>query len=170
MLRVAPLPLVTTYAYVNPVVAVILGAIVLGEPIDARTVVAGGVIVVAVALIVTARGRMRRPSAGARHRARPRARNRRGTRAGRWIVSGTRSEAGLDALTRSGDAAAIAAQEPRPGDEEQAGARRQDQPERPRAGVSVDQAADDQMPQPERRGTGQRDADDQHDETDRTGR
>ncbi len=63
LLRVAPLPLVTTYAYVNPVVAVILGAIVLNEPIDARTVIAGGVIVFAVALIVTARGRMRRPIA-----------------------------------------------------------------------------------------------------------
>ena len=61
MLRVAPLPLVATYAYVNPVVAVILGAIVLGETIDARTVVAGAVIVFAVALIVTARGRMKRP-------------------------------------------------------------------------------------------------------------
>ena len=61
MLRVAPLPLVATYAYVNPVVAVILGAIVLGEPIDARTVVAGAVIVFAVALIVTARGRMKSP-------------------------------------------------------------------------------------------------------------
>ena len=61
MLRVAPLPLVTTYAYVNPVVAVILGAIVLGETIDPRTVVAGTVIVVAVALIVTARGRMTAP-------------------------------------------------------------------------------------------------------------
>ena len=42
MLRVAPLPLVATYAYVNPVVAVILGAIVLGEPIEPRTVLAGG--------------------------------------------------------------------------------------------------------------------------------
>ena len=63
MLRVAPLPLVTTYAYVNPVVAVILGAIVLGEVIDARTVVAGTIIVVAVALIVTARGRMAAPRA-----------------------------------------------------------------------------------------------------------
>ena len=52
---------VATYAYVNPVVAVILGAIVLGEPLDARTVVAGAVIVVAVALIVTARGRMQAP-------------------------------------------------------------------------------------------------------------
>jgi len=62
MLRVAPLALVTTYAYVNPVVAVILGAIVLGEVIDVRTVVAGTVIVVAVALIVTARGRMTAPN------------------------------------------------------------------------------------------------------------
>jgi drug/metabolite transporter (DMT)-like permease len=61
LLRVAPLPLVATYAYVNPVVAVILGAIVLQEPIDARTVLAGGVIVGAVALIVTARGRMSSP-------------------------------------------------------------------------------------------------------------
>jgi drug/metabolite transporter (DMT)-like permease len=55
---------VTTYAYVNPVVAVILGAIVLGEVIDARTVVAGTIIVAAVALIVTARGRMAAPRAG----------------------------------------------------------------------------------------------------------
>lgn len=61
LLRVAPLPLITTYAYVNPVVAVILGAIVLSEPIDLRTVVAGAVIVAAVALIVTSRGRMRAP-------------------------------------------------------------------------------------------------------------
>jgi drug/metabolite transporter (DMT)-like permease len=61
LLRVAPLPLIATYAYVNPVVAVILGAIILQEPIDLRTLVAGGVIVAAVALIVTARGRMRAP-------------------------------------------------------------------------------------------------------------
>jgi drug/metabolite transporter (DMT)-like permease len=61
MIRVAPLPLVATYAYVNPVVAVILGAIVLSEPIEPRTILAGAVIVVAVALIVTARGRMARP-------------------------------------------------------------------------------------------------------------
>ena len=63
MLRVAPLALVTTYAYVNPVVAVILGAIVLGEPIDLRTIVAGSIIVAAVALIVTARGRLTAPRA-----------------------------------------------------------------------------------------------------------
>ncbi len=62
LVRVAPLSLVTTYAYVNPVVAVALGAIVLGEPIEPRTVLAGAIIVGAVAVIVTARGRMRRPA------------------------------------------------------------------------------------------------------------
>jgi drug/metabolite transporter (DMT)-like permease len=65
LLRVAPLPLIATYAYVNPVVAVALGALVHDEPIDPRTLVAGAVIVVAVALIVTARGRMRSPHAEA---------------------------------------------------------------------------------------------------------
>lgn len=62
LLRVAPLPLIATYAYVNPVVAVILGAIVLREPIEPRTLVAGAVIVGAVALIITARGRMTAPT------------------------------------------------------------------------------------------------------------
>jgi drug/metabolite transporter (DMT)-like permease len=65
LLRVAPLPLVATYAYVNPVVAVVLGALVRSEPVDARTLVAGTVIVFAVALIVTARGRMRAPRGAA---------------------------------------------------------------------------------------------------------
>jgi drug/metabolite transporter (DMT)-like permease len=62
LLRVAPLPLIATYAYVNPVVAVFLGALVLSEPIEPRTIVAGAVIVTAVALIVTTRGRMRTPA------------------------------------------------------------------------------------------------------------
>jgi drug/metabolite transporter (DMT)-like permease len=61
MLRVAPLPLVATYAYVNPVIAVILGAIILAEPIEPRMLLAGAIIVGAVALIVTARGRMAPP-------------------------------------------------------------------------------------------------------------
>jgi drug/metabolite transporter (DMT)-like permease len=65
LLRVAPLPLIATYAYVNPVVAVILGAIVLGETLTPTKLIAGGVIVFAVALIITARGRMRRPTVGA---------------------------------------------------------------------------------------------------------
>jgi drug/metabolite transporter (DMT)-like permease len=62
LLRVAPLPLIATYAYVNPVVAVLLGALVLHESIEPRTLVAGAVIVTAVALIVTTRGRMRTPA------------------------------------------------------------------------------------------------------------
>jgi drug/metabolite transporter (DMT)-like permease len=57
LLRVAPISRVTTYAYVNPIVAVALGAVVLSEPITPRTVVAAVVIIVAVALIVTARSR-----------------------------------------------------------------------------------------------------------------
>ena len=54
LLRVAPLPFIATYAYVNPVVAVILGTVVREEPLDPRTLGA-------VALIVTARGRMVAP-------------------------------------------------------------------------------------------------------------
>jgi len=44
---------VFTYAYVNPLVAVFLGWLVLSEPIGLRTLAAGGLIVVAVAIIVT---------------------------------------------------------------------------------------------------------------------
>jgi drug/metabolite transporter (DMT)-like permease len=62
LLTKAPLPLIATYAYVNPVVAVALGALVLHESIEPRTLIAGGIIVFAVALIVTARGRMQRPA------------------------------------------------------------------------------------------------------------
>ena len=61
LLRVAPLPLIATYAYVNPIVAVALGAIVLQEPIEPRTLLAGAIIVFAVALIVTTRSRMPSP-------------------------------------------------------------------------------------------------------------
>jgi drug/metabolite transporter (DMT)-like permease len=55
LLRVTRTSLVGTYAYVNPVVAVLLGWAMLGEPITVQTLIAGGVIVVAVALIVSAR-------------------------------------------------------------------------------------------------------------------
>jgi drug/metabolite transporter (DMT)-like permease len=54
LLRAAPTSLVGTYAYVNPVVAVMLGAIVLDEPIGWRTLVGGGIILASVALIVRA--------------------------------------------------------------------------------------------------------------------
>ena len=55
LLRTAPTSLVGTYAYVNPVVAVALGALVLGEPLDARVLLGGGAILAAVILIVSAR-------------------------------------------------------------------------------------------------------------------
>ena len=64
LIGVAPLQRVATYAYVNPVVAVILGWLVLSEPLTPRTIVAGIVIVAAVALIVTGRGRTQ-PAAAA---------------------------------------------------------------------------------------------------------
>jgi drug/metabolite transporter (DMT)-like permease len=55
LLRNAQVSLVATYAYVNPVVAVFLGAVFLGEAVTTRTLVAGGIVLGAVALIVTAR-------------------------------------------------------------------------------------------------------------------
>jgi drug/metabolite transporter (DMT)-like permease len=54
LVRNASLSLVGTYAYVNPIVAVGLGALLLGEAITLRAVIAGVVIVVGVALIVAA--------------------------------------------------------------------------------------------------------------------
>ena len=57
LLRSAPLSLVSTYAYVNPVVAVVLGAIFVGEILTPRILVAGTIILAAVALIVVARNR-----------------------------------------------------------------------------------------------------------------
>ncbi len=60
LLRVAPLPRIATYAYVNPVVAFVLAGLLLNEPIQPRAVVAGAIIIFAVALIVTARGRAAR--------------------------------------------------------------------------------------------------------------
>lgn len=53
----APLTLVGTYAYVNPVVAVILGALILNEPLTSRTLTAGAIIIASVALITWASGR-----------------------------------------------------------------------------------------------------------------
>jgi drug/metabolite transporter (DMT)-like permease len=65
LLKVAPTHLVGTYAYVNPVVAVLLGSLWLGEPITPSILIGGAAIVVAVALIVSARpvaeSRPRRP-------------------------------------------------------------------------------------------------------------
>jgi drug/metabolite transporter (DMT)-like permease len=53
LLRNAPLSLVATYAYVNPVVAVILGALILGEQVTAPILIGGAVVVAGVGLVVS---------------------------------------------------------------------------------------------------------------------
>jgi drug/metabolite transporter (DMT)-like permease len=60
LLRNARTSLVSTYAYVNPVVAVFLGWLILDETVTVRTVVAGAIIVVAVAIIISTGGTARR--------------------------------------------------------------------------------------------------------------
>jgi drug/metabolite transporter (DMT)-like permease len=57
LLRVSTPARVATYAYVNPVVAVLLGWAFAGEAISARMLVAAAIIVGAVALITAAEGR-----------------------------------------------------------------------------------------------------------------
>lgn len=52
LLRAAPTSLVATYAYVNPIVAVALGWLLLGEAVTLQMAVAGVAIVASVALIV----------------------------------------------------------------------------------------------------------------------
>jgi len=49
---------VSTYAYVNPVVAVFLGWLLLDEPIGPRTLVASAIIIAAVAIITTEKSRV----------------------------------------------------------------------------------------------------------------
>ncbi|WP_345566480.1 EamA family transporter [Nonomuraea rosea] len=49
----APISLVSTYAYVNPAVAVALGALVLNEPITTQVIVGGLVILAGVALVIS---------------------------------------------------------------------------------------------------------------------
>ncbi|SDT28490.1 Permease of the drug/metabolite transporter (DMT) superfamily [Streptomyces sp. TLI_053] len=63
LLRSAPLTLVATYAYVNPVVAVLLGWLVLAEPLTGPTLVGGAVVVAGVCLVVSGSRGSGRPSA-----------------------------------------------------------------------------------------------------------
>jgi drug/metabolite transporter (DMT)-like permease len=53
LLRNARTSLVSTYAYVNPIVAVFLGWLILHETVTIRTIAAGAVIVIAVAIIIS---------------------------------------------------------------------------------------------------------------------
>jgi drug/metabolite transporter (DMT)-like permease len=63
LLRNERTSLVSTYAYVNPVVAVFLGWAFLDESISLRTIVAGAMVLAAVALIIATR--QERPTPGA---------------------------------------------------------------------------------------------------------
>jgi drug/metabolite transporter (DMT)-like permease len=51
--------LAATYAYVNPIIAVLLGWLLLDEPVSSRTFVAAAIIIVAVAIITVQRNRHR---------------------------------------------------------------------------------------------------------------
>lgn len=57
----AQLSLTATYAYVNPVVAVALGAFILGEPVTWPILLGGAVVVTGVILVVSGERRARRP-------------------------------------------------------------------------------------------------------------
>ena len=57
LLRAANPVLVSTYAYVNPMVAVFLGWLILSEPVTGKTLAGAAVIVAAVALITSAQRR-----------------------------------------------------------------------------------------------------------------
>jgi drug/metabolite transporter (DMT)-like permease len=59
LLQNAPLSKVATYAYVNPVVAIVLGWLILGEVITPVTAIAAAVIVSSVALVVRSEARAR---------------------------------------------------------------------------------------------------------------
>lgn len=65
LLGVAPVSQVATYAYVNPVVAVVLGALLAGEAVGGTTLGGGLLTVLAVALVVGEQGRRRTVAAPA---------------------------------------------------------------------------------------------------------
>jgi drug/metabolite transporter (DMT)-like permease len=60
LLGVAPVSKVSTYAYVNPVVAVVLGALFVDETVTGTAVIGGAITLVAVAVVVSEEGRRRR--------------------------------------------------------------------------------------------------------------
>jgi drug/metabolite transporter (DMT)-like permease len=61
LLRVAPTPLVSTYAYVNPLIAVLLGSLFAQEAFTPRLLMAAAVIVSAVVLINLGRAKSSQP-------------------------------------------------------------------------------------------------------------
>jgi drug/metabolite transporter (DMT)-like permease len=65
LLQNASVSLVSTYAFVNPVVAVVLGALILAEPTTASIVIGAAVIVIAVAFIIWRQNTQRAARRGA---------------------------------------------------------------------------------------------------------
>ncbi|MDQ6636499.1 MAG: EamA family transporter [Candidatus Dormibacteraeota bacterium] len=65
LVRAAPLSLVFTYVYVNPVVAVALGALLIGERITTTILIGGAVILAGVAIIVSGQTLAQRRTAAA---------------------------------------------------------------------------------------------------------
>jgi drug/metabolite transporter (DMT)-like permease len=64
LLRAAQISLVSTYAYVNPVVAVALAWLILDESITAQMAIAGGAVLVSVAVILRSGGTSLEPGRG----------------------------------------------------------------------------------------------------------
>lgn len=62
LLRVAPTPLVATYAYVNPLIAVLLGSLFAQEAFTPRLLLSAAVIVSAVVLINSGRAKFSQPT------------------------------------------------------------------------------------------------------------
>lgn len=65
LLQNAPISTVSTYAYVNPVVAVVLGSLLLGEVLTSGMLAGGLLVVASVVAVVTIEGRARRRAASA---------------------------------------------------------------------------------------------------------
>ena len=65
LLQNAPIGRISTYAYVNPVVAVALGALLLNERLDLSMLLGATIVIVAVAIIVTSDSRSKRDAAAA---------------------------------------------------------------------------------------------------------
>ena len=66
VLSVAPISLVATYAYVNPVVAVFLGWLILSESVTLPIMIGGAIVVGAVAIVVSAERQTSRVAAAER--------------------------------------------------------------------------------------------------------
>jgi len=60
LLRNAPTPLVSTYAYVNPVVAIVLGSLIGHEPLESLEIISAIIIIGGVVLITSAKSLARR--------------------------------------------------------------------------------------------------------------